>query len=374
MRSRFGIPATIDWALLLVAGALTAIGIAAVTSASFDPATKSFGDFCVRQAFWIAGAAVVFVLVLIPNYRTYMKYSYLLFGALLVALVAVLLFGETRNNARRWIDLHYLLWQPSEFMKIAYVLALSKYLMYRQNYKTLKGLVGPFALTFVPVVLILRQPDLGMAMIFLPVLFIMLYAAGAKLSHLAAACGAGLAALPPMYIFVLKEYQRSRLLAFAFPDRYAQTHGYHLIQSKIAIGSGGLTGKGWIAGTQNVYDFLPAKHNDFVFSILAEEFGLLGVTVLFVLFFLFIVFCLRAAAHTKEPFGRLVVVGATSLFAVQVVVNIAVTTGLLPTKGLTLPFISYGGSSLVSSFILLGLITNVGMRRTITFTEEDDFD
>jgi len=289
-------------------------------------------------------------------------------------LVYTLKFGTMRNNARRWIDVKIMLVQPSELMKIAYVLALARYLMYRKNYRTLSGLVWPLFMALVPMGMIILQPDLGTSLLFLPVFFAMLYAAGARARHLAVLAFAGSAVVVVAFFAdditgflasrnillsepkgILRPYQKRRIMEFIAGETYQQK------QSVIAIGSGRLLGKGLRRGTQNRYNLLPERQTDFIFGVIGEETGFLGCAALLALYFFIILFSFGIAARTRDPFGRLIVVGLSTIFTVQVLINVGMALRMMPITGLTLPLISYGGTSLTTTMLSLALIINVKM-------------
>jgi len=322
---------------------------------------------------WAALAAVAMVAVTIPSYRTLSRWSYAIF-LVAVGLLILVYFFPPVNGARRWIRLGPMGFQPSELAKIAFVLALARYLMYRENYRSLVGLLLPLVLTLVPVVLILREPDLGTALVFLPVMFVMLFAAGARRVDLARLMLAGVVALPLLWTQMSLE-QKSRVTALfeqAGPGSTATGDAYHLRQAKQMLALGGVWGSA-VTG-QTLEDpaayHLPEARGDFIFCILGERFGLPGLAVILGLFALLVWRGLAIATATREPFGRLVAVGLVSLVAVQVLINTGMTVGLLPITGLSLPLVSYGGSGLVVQGLLLGLLVNIGLRPGYEVTKE----
>jgi rod shape determining protein RodA len=367
----------IDWLLVGSALAICVIGIAFIWSASIrisqDTGDWAATDQPLRQAAWLGLALVALVVVIIPNYTWLMRLSWPLY-VLGILLLIGLFFVPPIRMVHRWYRVAGVLFQPSEYMKVILILALSRYLMYRENYRRLSGLIGPFFLAFIPLILVVREPDLGTAMVFLPVLFALLYVAGARRKHLIAIILCGLALLPLVYFFVLHDYQRERVVCFINPSNHMKNMyagGFQVMNSVCAVGSGGLAGKGWSQGPQNLYGFIPADLTDFIFAVLAEEWGFLGSILLLVLYFIIILCGLGIARSTREPFGRLVAVGVVTMFASQVVINIGMTIQLMPVAGLPLPFMSYGGSSLLSGFIALGLLINIGKNRVPVFADED---
>ena len=228
---------------------------------------------------------------------------------------------------------------------------------------TLWGLRYPFLFVMVPFLLILRQPDLGTAGLIGLIAASMTLFSKIERRSLAVMAGGGLAMAVPVWLFVLKEYQKQRILTFMDPDRDPLGTGYHIIQSKIAIGSGMLTGKGFLEGTQNALSFLPEQHTDFIFSVLAEEWGFAGSAALVLLFLVFIFWALNIAHSCRDPFGTILVVGLTSMISWQVFINIGMVMGLMPVVGVPLPFISYGGSSMLTTLVAVGVLMNISMRR-----------
>ncbi|HIQ21434.1 MAG TPA: rod shape-determining protein RodA [Planctomycetes bacterium] len=318
-----------------------------------------------RQAVWtFMAAAAACAAALIP-YRVLGRWSYGLLTAAICLLLLVYLFPPI-NGARRWIRVGSVGFQPSELTKLAYVLGLAWYLRYRETHRRLIGLLGPLVLTLVPVVLILREPDLGTAAVFLPVLFVMLFAAGARRRDLAKLVAAGLVSLPLLWTQMTAE-QRSRVTALwdqAGPGEVATDAAYHLRQAKQVLALGGLWGSavtGAVVQDPAAYH-LPAAHSDFVLCVLGERFGLIGVGVLLALYGVVSWQGLAVAQAAREPFGRLLATGLIAVIAVQVLINAAMTVGLMPITGLSLPLVSYGGSGLVVQGIGVGLLVNIALR------------
>jgi len=330
-----------------------------------------------KQLLWIGIGLVAFCGVNLVHYRLLGQVSYLLFGLSLVLLVVVLI-GQFLppdnpiipriNAARRWIKLGPVTIQPSELTKLMFILSLAWHLRLRDNYRTFKGLFGPFALTLIPMALILTEPDLGTTLLFLPVLFIMLFMAGARIRHLSLIIFLGIVMAFPFYFFIMAPYQKNRIWMLLEQNdtnvERLRDELYHLDQSKTYIATGGLLGQAW-----DPPDYLEEMrpltfgHNDFIFSLISHQWGMLGGFLLIAIYFLLFLGGVEIAANQPEPYGRLVAVGITSLFATQMFVNIGMTMGILPITGMTLPFVSYGGSSLLSSFMALGLLTNVARHR-----------
>jgi len=354
--------------------ALTALGVLFVHS------TRGGGDFPNLSARLqllkgFVGLAV-FVMVSRLDYRVLDRFAYVLYGGFIVVLIG-LLIAPTDDSTKRFIKLPYFHLQPSELMKIVLVLALARYLRYREDQRKLTGLLVPFALAVVPMLLVLKQPDLGTSLMFPPILLATLFVAGAKSRHILVAITLGVSLLLGAYfahtkgLTVTHEYQMRRLEAWMHQDYDLNNLNYQLDQSKIAIGSGGLTGKGLGEGTQNQFNFLPARHTDFIFSIIAEEWGFIGASATVILILIMVIAILRIAMNTREPIGRLIAAGIGVQFAAQSFQNIAMTMGITPITGLPLPFVSYGGSSLVTSFLAVGIVFSIARRRVQVMASSD---
>jgi len=315
-----------------------------------------------RQIIWAVLGLAVMLVATLPDYRALAPWSYGLFVVAIVLLVVVYFFPPI-NGARRWIRLGPIGFQPSELAKLAYVLALAQWLMYRENQRRLRGLVIPLALTLPPVLLILREPDLGTALVFLPVFFAVVFTAGARWRDLAVLVLLGMLTVPILWSQMSGE-QRSRVRSLFHQTTADQSPGddaYQLHQAKQMLALGGMRGS-WIAGPA-VDDpaayRLPESHTDFIFCMIGERFGWPGLAALLGLFALVVGRGLAIAATAREPFGRLLVAGAMATLAVEVLINTGMTVGLLPVTGLSLPMVSYGGSGLVAHLLMLGLVMNV---------------
>ena len=331
------------------------------------------GDYFSRQLLWVAlSLPAMFAATLVP-YRTFREKSYGLFGISLL-LLALVHFMPPKNGARSWFPLGPINLQPSELAKLAFIMSLAHYLMYRKNYRRLPGLLIPFLLTLVPIGLILREPDLGTSLVFLPVLFAMLFAAGARPRHLTAVCLLGVVMLPVLWMGMNAE-QQSRVVTF-FTQRDSGPSpagdGYQLHQSKRVLALGGVWGSefaGMPLDDPAAYR-LPAARTDFVFCLVGERWGIWGTLLTLTLYTILLARGLLVAAATREPFGRLLAVGVVSLLATQTLINTGMTVGLMPIAGLTLPLMSYGGSSLLTTCLALGLLMNVAMRPGYEMTPE----
>jgi rod shape determining protein RodA len=353
-----------DWLLMGAVLALCGVGVATIFSATFDPRTQTVGPQFVTQLYGIALGLVALTVCVAIDYRTLISASLVFYLAIAGLLVYVLLFGSTGGGARRWIDLGPVNLQPSEFAKIALALVLAFHFGgERRDARRPGDLLQGAALVVLPFLLIVRQPDLGTAATLLPVFLGLAFVAGMRMRLLVVVMAAGIVLSPIAWKYGLKDYQRSRIATFLDPGKDARGAGYQQIQARITVGSGGPTGKGFRQGTQGQYKFLPVAHNDFIFSVLAEEQGFLGVLAALGLYLFVLLRSLDAARLAKDRFGAYLVVGVVSGFVFQVIYNITMSAGLAPVKGLTLPLMSYGGSSMIATLAGFGLILNVRMRR-----------
>lgn len=314
---------------------------------------------------WCAASLLAMFLAALPNYRQLARWSYLAL-AVNVAMLLIVFVQPPVNGAHRWIRLASVGIQPSELAKVALVVALARWLTHRDNRRGFSALAVPLAMTCVPVVLILREPDLGTALVFLPVMAAMLYVGGTRRRDLAALVLSGVVLAPILWTQMSAE-QRSRvtsLFAQAQPGERPQSDGYQLYQSKQLLALGGVWGSYWAGETADdrAAYHLPESQTDFIFSVVGERYGWFGLTAVLGLYAVLVMGSLAVAQATREPFGRLVAAGVAALFATQVVVNAAMTVGLLPVTGLSLPLVSYGGSGMLAHGIALGLVLNVAMR------------
>jgi rod shape determining protein RodA len=352
----------IDWALLMAMLALCALGVATIYSATFDP-THGASHRYVIQMYAIALGLIAMMVTMTLDYRTFTDKSHLIYIAILALLIYVLFFGHVGKGARRWIPVGGFNLQPSEFAKIAVALVLAKFFGENRGSPTSMDLVIGGVLTVIPLALIAREPDLGTAVTLLPVFLAIAYLAGMPMRILGALCLCGLLVAPIVWKFGLKDYQKQRVTTFFDPSLDAKGGGYQQIQARITVGSGGLTGKGFKQGTQGQLRFLPEVDNDFIFSVMAEEHGFAGVLVALGLYLFVILRALEAARLSKDRLGSYLVLGVLASLAFQVVYNITMSAGLAPVKGITLPFMSYGGSSMIATLAAFGLVLNVRMRR-----------
>jgi rod shape determining protein RodA len=428
----------IDYTLVIAVTLTVIIGILMIYSAGFDPIDKMNNGLYRKQILWFIFGFLLMVGLTIINYQALGEFSLHIYVILVVLLLITTIFGRPVRNTRAWLNFGVISLQPSEFMKLGLVIILAKYLEIRErDINRLRELVVPTILTFIPVLIILKQPDFGTAIIFIPILFTMLFVGGADITHLIAiVLIAAIAMVVPMVLtyrewigaegsnflldffkdvnlllivssvllvitiaaFVLhffsvkkflrkiyipgaiislgliasviiqklfKVYQKRRILVFLNPDLDPQGSGYNIIQSKIAIGSGGLFGKGFLKGSQSQLGFLPEKTSDFIFSVVAEEWGFIGGVILLMLFGFIIFRCIQTAFEAKDKFGALLASGITTIFFFHILVNIGMAIGIMPVTGLPLCFVSYGGSNLLMSMICIGIMLNIRARKFV---------
>jgi rod shape determining protein RodA len=354
-----------DWGTLLLAVAITTWSIILLYSATYER-TDNLAGIYLKQLWWMGLGVVGMCVVLCIDYQMLCRYTYLLYGIVIVGLLAVTLFGRTINGAQRWLILGSWSVQTSELLKPVLILTLAQYFTQAKPPETaaltLRELLVPLALVGLPCALIAKQPDLSTSMLLLAFLCVMVGVVGLQRKALLVMGALGACALPALW-HVLAEYQRDRLLALINPQADLLGTGYHGWQSKIAIGSGGFWGKGLLGGTQSRLHFLPEKHTDFIFAVLGEEMGFMGILLLICLFGGLLWHGFTIAYRSRDRLGGLIATGVVTLLALQTFFNMGMTIGLLPIIGLPLPLVSYGGSSLMATFLCLGLLMNVRMRR-----------
>lgn len=347
----------VDWPL--IAAALALICLSFISLWSLAPT----GGIAWRQLVWVGVGTVALLVVIALDYRNLVRAAPAFYLVGLSLLLTVFVLGRTVSGARRWIHLGPFTFQPSELFKLIFVLTLAWALTSRWGRPLSRAtLIWTGILVGVPFVLVVRQPDLGTALVLLPVLAAVLLGLGIRLKIFAGLILGGVAFMPVAW-FALKEYQRERLLVYIDPFRDPLGTAYNVIQAKIAIGSGQLLGKGVSGATQSRLAFLPERHTDFIFAVFAEMWGFVGCLVLIMAYGLLVLRGFEIAANAREPRGRIVALGVTALFATQTLINLGMVTGLLPVVGIPLPFMSYGGSSMVVSLMALGLLLSVRMRQ-----------
>ncbi|MBA4349083.1 MAG: rod shape-determining protein RodA [Thermodesulfovibrio sp.] len=357
-----------DWITFSVIVLLSIIGIITIYSATRPPlGTGAHPDFYLKQILWLLISVAALFVVVTFDYAWLQRFSYLLYSIGLVLLVVVLIAGKTSMGAQRWISLGPLAFQPSEFFRVLFIVGFSSYLAgIGKNLDYKISLRSLFIFAIIPLALVVKQPDLGTAILLMSLFVTLIIAKGVSRKIVALVLIIGLISIPFVgHIFWegLKDYQKSRLIAFMDPEVDPAGIGYHINQSKISIGSGGVFGKGYLKGTQGPLRFLPEKHTDFIFSVFAEEWGFVGSILLLGIYLILFLRGLDTATRAKDEFGRLLAVGITAMFFVYFLVNIGMTLGMMPVVGVPLPFFSYGGTSLLSNFIAAGILISVRTRR-----------
>lgn len=359
---------SLDYVLLLIVILILVMSLFVLQSATHNASERFNINFLYRQVAWLIIGLIAFFTVQYIDYSKLAKYSVQIYVLNLALLLAVLVFGKETKGAQAWIPIGPYKLQPAELVKILLILGLAQYLTPRVgNLNRFRSLIPVFIYVGIPLLLLLKQPDLGTGLVYVAIMFGMLLAAGASPLLLGFIIVAGIGSVS-LAIYAhyawglwlpLKEYQIMRLIVFINPMIDPRGWGWNVIQSQIAVGSGGLWGKGWGLGSQTKGDFLPEQWTDFIFSVLAEEFGFVGSTLLLLLFFLLIYRGIKIASKAKDVYGSLVAVGVVSMFGFHVLQNIGMTIGIMPITGIPLPFVSYGGSSLLASLIALGILMNI---------------
>jgi len=350
----------IDWVLVGLIVANTLVGILLIFSAAY----YSGGGYAVKQLMWMAVGLVVFFLTISIDYKVWMAFAPYLYGLFALFMTALFIFGRTIAGSRSWFRIAFMGGQPSELAKVVVILVLARvFAEYRASFATPGTIALCFGLVGLPVGLILLQPDFGTAMCFMPILFGALILAGLNKKTLAILLvGAVVLSVAGWEVF-LKGYQKKRIETMINPAQDPRGAGYHVLQSQIAIGSGGLTGKGFLKGTQSRLRFLPARHTDFIFAVLGEEFGFAGVFVVLAMYFAMLRRMFKSVGHSRDRAGIYITFLAAVSISFQFLVNILMIVGLLPVTGIPIPLLSYGGSSLLATYFTLGLVINVKMRR-----------
>ncbi|GHU05241.1 rod shape-determining protein RodA [Alphaproteobacteria bacterium] len=364
-RSEMSIPEKlwrVSWSFVLLIVLIASLGFLTLYSA----AGGSMAPWASRQIVRFGvGVAVLLVMAMI-DIRFWMKWAYVFYGAGLILLVAVEFKGSVGMGAQRWIDLGVIQIQPSEIMKIALILALARYFhgLNYQDVGRITLLIPPIVMVLAPVLLVLKQPDLGTAMMLFLGGVAIFFIAGVRLWKFAVVLLLGLAAAPIAWRF-LHEYQKKRILIFLDPEKDPLGAGYHITQSKIALGSGGTFGKGYMKGPQSYLDFLPEKHTDFIFTMIGEEWGMVGGATLVTLYALVLIFGFVISLRARSQFARLVGLGFSTTFFLYVFINIAMVMGLAPVVGVPLPLISYGGTAMLTLLIGFGLLLSIHVHRDV---------
>ena len=353
-----------DLTLIVAAVAIVIMSLVIIGSATHvnTPSEERYW-FVQRQGISIVIDIALAAFLMNFDYKILQRYGNHFYVFNLILLILVMLVGQTALGAQRWIALGPISIQPSEFSKLIMIIALAAMLEKRGGkINTITDLAPVAAYVGVPFLLVLKQPDLGTSLVFLAIFFGMVFVAGVRLRLLLGIFGAGLAAMPVLWHF-LKDYQKMRIMAFMDPNVDPLGAGYHIIQSKIAIGSGMLFGKGLFGGTQSQLNFLPENHTDFIFSVVGEELGFVGCAILLLLYLVVLWRGIRIAQDASDMFGRLLAVGITSMIAFHVLINVGMTMGIMPVTGIPLPLMSYGVSSLTTNIMAIAILLNIQLRR-----------
>ncbi|MEW6088044.1 MAG: rod shape-determining protein RodA [bacterium] len=390
-----------DFILLSIVLILISFGLLNIYSASFTFNIPGM-PFYVKQLYWAFAGLILIAVIYSMNYEVFINYAYYYYLFNIILLILLLIFRLTTKGSSRWLSLGPFMIQPSEFMKFAVILVLSRYLMDKEGkLKRLSDLMIPLGIVLIPFFLVLKQPDLGTALVFIPVFFISVYLCDLSYQYLFYLIAPLLSLLlfkfsllwfsfmvllaviiylnkpsrvdgwaviitsifsgigQPLLWNFLKDYQKKRIMVFFNPELDPLGSGYSVIQSRIAVGSGQFLGKGWLHGSQNRLNFIPEHHTDFIFSVIGEEWGFIGGFLLLVLFFIFIIKILNIALQSRDKFGTLVASGISVVFVFHIVVNIGMSMGVAPVVGVPLPFLSYGGSYLINSLIMIGVLQKI---------------
>lgn len=359
--------------ILLIAVLIACFGILSIYSSTYQKEKQLWQATSGRQIIWVILGVVFFFLILNLNYRRLWDWTYPLYILTLLFLVLVLVLGVVRLGAQRWLKVAWFNFQPSEFAKLSVIVFLARYFSKKSEndisllsgrFGIFRGIVLPFFFVAIPLGLIIEQPDLGSGIMILFLFTAILWLTNVRLKYIIVFLSAVTLSLP-LFWYLLRDYQRERLLVFLNPNIDPLGAGYTVIQSKIAIGSGGLFGKGWLSGTQSQLYFLPESHTDFIFATFAEQWGLLGSSILLSLYFILIRQGFIIAQRTGDYFGKLLAFGISLLLGLQIFINVAMNLGLAPVVGLPLPLMSYGGSSVVVTFIALGILVNIDKHRAV---------
>ncbi len=354
-----------DWTLLALVLSVCAIGILNIYSTGFSAGEGPFPLY-LKQIQWIVLGLIFMMIIFLIDYRVIIQGAYIIYGISIALLVVVCFFGYAAHGSQRWLGGGGFALQPSELMKLVIIITLARYFdghKANEPYK-LKELWVPVLIVFAPFLLILKQPDLGTALILIIIFISIVFFIGMNWKSFMIALSGGLILIPIGWHF-LKDYQKERLITFLNPENDPLGAGYHIIQSMIAVGSGEIFGKGFLSGSQTQLKFLPEQQTDFVFSVFAEEWGFIGGLILIVMFMAIIFWGLKIALQARDLLGTIIAFGITALISWEVFINIGMVLGILPVVGIPLPFLSYGGSSMLSLMAAIGLLMNVSARRFI---------
>lgn len=354
----------IDWALVGLVLAVCILGIVNIYSAT-APYKIVATPYYIKQFYWLLVGIIIALAVCTVDYHILEDFSYWLYGAIIVLLVAVLVIGRSSMGATRWLNLGLFNVQPSELMKLVISITFARYFTNFQSIGglTVKNMLIPLGILALPALLIMKQPDLGTAILVILIALSMSVYRGLRWST---AVTFVLITVPVAWAgwsYFLRPYQKNRILDFLNPERSKLGSGYHIIQSKIAVGSGGFLGKGFVKGTQAQLRFLPEQHTDFAFSVFAEEWGFLGCMVLIILYLSLVLWGLNIARRCNDRFGALLAVGITAMLFWHIVINMGMVIGMFPVVGVPMPFFSYGGTSMITFMVGIGILQNISMRR-----------
>ncbi len=366
----------LPWGLVGLIALIALIGLSAVYSATYT--AKGPSTLFYKQMIWIATGLFLMFLMLLPDYHTVGRYAYILYAASVIMLILVMIMGKTGMGAQRWLAIGPFTFQPSELAKLALTLALARYFAEdpRRDGYSLRDLAIPGAMVLVPLLLVLKQPDLGTAMMLLFTSSLIVMIAGihprsiVTIVLIAAVVAALVFLAPPVRHKIwgsLKPYQQNRIKAFIDPSSDKLGSGYHANQSKIAVGSGQITGKGFRQGTQSQMAFLPERHTDFIFAVISEEHGFMGSGLMIILYLILLLIGIDTARNAKDRMGALMAGGIVSMIALYVFINVGMSAGIVPVVGVPLPLVSYGGTSVITTFLALGLLLNIQTRRFMLF-------
>lgn len=366
----------LPWGMVFLVLTIALIGIAAVYSATYT--SRGPSSLFTKQIIWVSLGLTIMFLSLIPDYHTVGRYAYVLYAISLVLLFLVMVMGKTGMGAQRWLAIGPFAFQPSELAKISLTLALARYFAEdpKQGDYELRDLAIPMAMVLVPLVLVLKQPDLGTAIMLLLTSSMIVILAGIRLRSVVVVLLVGVTIASMVFLVSpvrhkiwssLKPYQQNRIKAFIDPSSDPLGSGYHANQSKISVGSGQITGRGYRKGTQSQMAFLPERHTDFIFAVISEETGLVGSSVLLFLYVILLLIGVDAAKNAKDRLGVLMAGGIVSMLSLYVFINIGMAVGIVPVVGVPLPLVSYGGTSIITTFLSLGILLNIQARRFMLF-------
>jgi len=355
---------SIDWVLAGLVLAICMLGVLNIYSAT-TPYKIVGTPYYLKQFYWMLVGIAISLTVCSRDYHILEDISYWFYGFLVLLLIAVLVVGKRSMGATRWLNLGFLNIQPSELMKIVIIMTFARFFnnFHAVDGMTVKDVLIPLSLLALPAALVMKQPDLGTAtLITLIALSMIMYIGLRWYTIVTFVC----VTIPMAWLgwaFLFRAYQKNRVLDFLNPERSRLGSGYHIIQSKIAVGSGGLTGKGFVKGTQSQLRFLPEQHTDFAFSVFAEEWGFIGCLLLIAIYFMLVLWGLNIAHRCNDRFGGLLAIGVTAMLFWHIIINIGMVIGIFPVVGVPLPFFSYGGTSMITSMVGIGLLQNISMRR-----------